>query len=163
MITLNEFLRETREFYHTDLGECQIIRPRIFCRSGVSLSVQAGEYLYSTPRYNHAKFYTEVEVGFPSIRPPNEWEQYFEGEWQKKGFIGTLKRIWSNRKSVFYAIRQIFEGKFIAKRYLKILLSFKDNATRSVYAYIPTKMVEDWINENGGIDMEETFKEVHND
>jgi hypothetical protein len=164
MITLNEFLRETRESHDGVFREYQKTRPRIVCKNGVSLSVQAGEYLYSTPRTNHASFYATVEVGFPSVRPPEEWEPYFDGEWQEKGFIGTLKRIWSKRKSIFWAIKQVFEGKGLGKRYLKMLLSLKDNATTSVYGYIPITIVEDWIEENGGIDEHKTFEqEAQND
>lgn len=38
----------------------------IECKSGLRLSVQAGDFLYCSPRINDADFYTHVEVGFPS-------------------------------------------------------------------------------------------------
>jgi hypothetical protein len=41
--------------------------PPLVCKSGLSLSVQAGEGLYSEPRHM-AGSWTAVEVGFPSRR-----------------------------------------------------------------------------------------------
>lgn len=41
----------------------------IYCYDGFYLSVQAGQFLYSTPRIDHAPF-TAVEVGFPSAPVP---------------------------------------------------------------------------------------------
>ena len=43
--------------------------PRVTCADGFSMSIQAGEYLYSTPRMNLLSGnYAAVEVGFPSAR-----------------------------------------------------------------------------------------------
>lgn len=42
------------------------IRPPITCKDGYELSVQASRGHYCTPRKDRAKFYVEVEVGFPS-------------------------------------------------------------------------------------------------
>ncbi len=39
--------------------------PRIYCKSGLSLSVQASAFTYCSPR-NDLGPYTAVEVGFPS-------------------------------------------------------------------------------------------------
>ncbi len=39
---------------------------RVECADGFSMSVQARETLYCTPRVNNAPSYSEVEVGFPS-------------------------------------------------------------------------------------------------
>lgn len=38
----------------------------VVCSDGFTMSVQARETSYCTPRESNAKFYTEVEVGFPS-------------------------------------------------------------------------------------------------
>lgn len=54
--------------------------PRITAKNGVSLSVQASEDHYCSPRENKGPYY-EVEVGFPSIDPPDSWESYFDGCW----------------------------------------------------------------------------------
>ena len=53
--------------------------PKIECADGTTLSVQASETHYCTPRDNFGP-YTHVEVGFPSVPPPNSWMQYFDGE-----------------------------------------------------------------------------------
>lgn len=52
---------------------------RIECADGFNVSVQAGEYLYSTPRENHGPW-SHVEVGYPSERPEpwDEWRNYVE-------------------------------------------------------------------------------------
>ena len=39
----------------------------IICADGFTMSVQASEYHYSTPRRTDAESYTEVEVGYPWI------------------------------------------------------------------------------------------------
>ena len=41
------------------------ITPRIICKDGFSLSVQASEFTYCSPRDNEGPW-TRVEVGFPS-------------------------------------------------------------------------------------------------
>lgn len=46
------------------------LRRRIECRDGFSMSVQAGEALYCSPRIDDAPTYTAVEVGFPSDPEP---------------------------------------------------------------------------------------------
>lgn len=56
--------------------------PPIKCMDGTTLSVQAGSLLYSTPRTDEGP-YAEVEVGFPSVRPPDSWAPYFDGDWEK--------------------------------------------------------------------------------
>ncbi len=58
--------------------------PRITTVDGESLSVQAGELLYSNPRENRGPWYA-VEVGFPSITPPESWKEYFDGDWEISG------------------------------------------------------------------------------
>ena len=51
--------------------------PRLVLADGVSLSVQASEYSYSSPRDNKGP-YTKVEVGFPSETPPEAWKDFAE-------------------------------------------------------------------------------------
>ena len=43
---------------------------RITCEDGFSMSVQAGEHAYCSPRVNAASRYSEVEVGYPSGPEP---------------------------------------------------------------------------------------------
>jgi hypothetical protein len=54
---------------------------QILCKNGVKLSVQVGEGLYCSPRNNEGPYY-DVEVGFPSIDPPETWGKYFDGDWE---------------------------------------------------------------------------------
>lgn len=44
--------------------------PRIVCASGFTMSVQAHDGAYCSPRANNAPKYSEVEVGFPSAEEP---------------------------------------------------------------------------------------------
>lgn len=60
---LREWLRKT---YDVSRG-IQKTRPRIVCKDGFSMSVQAGLYLYCTPRTDLSSGnYSAVEIGFPS-------------------------------------------------------------------------------------------------
>lgn len=53
--------------------------PRITCKDGFSLSVQAGRGWYCSPRHD-AGPWTEVEIGFPTTTPEpwEEWAKYVE-------------------------------------------------------------------------------------
>ena len=47
-----------------------LVRPRIYCKDGFSISVQGGtEFHYCTPR-KHCNQYIKVELGFPSAADP---------------------------------------------------------------------------------------------
>ena len=63
--------------------------PRIECADGESLSVQASETHYCSPRQNEA-MWTEVEVGFPSKEPPETWREYFDGNWDEGDRTGSV-------------------------------------------------------------------------
>lgn len=55
----------------------------IVCADGATVSIQAGEHIYCTPRNNYGP-YTHVEAGFPSVDPPASWHEYaddLEGRW----------------------------------------------------------------------------------
>jgi hypothetical protein len=57
--------------------------PRMICKDNkLKLSVQSGEHLYSRPRKDGAKTWTHVEVGFPTVSPPESWSKYFDGDWE---------------------------------------------------------------------------------
>jgi len=157
---LSEFIEKTINIEGINGHEYQNIRPRIVCSNGVSLSVQASDGHYCSPRVNGIKNYHNVEVGYPSIRPPISWEKYYDGEWQKPGILGWLKRVWSRRSSIAYGIKSILKyNNSFERKYIKWLLSKKDNATDGVYGYIPVELVEGWIDQNGGIDTSATFQE----
>ena len=42
------------------------LNKKVVCADGFSMSVQANENAYCSPRMNNAMMYIEVEVGFPS-------------------------------------------------------------------------------------------------
>jgi hypothetical protein len=61
---LKEWLKNT---YKVNKFGFQETRPRIVCKDGFSMSVQAGYYLYSIPRIDmKSGNYEAVEIGFPS-------------------------------------------------------------------------------------------------
>ena len=43
---------------------------RVVCADGFSMSVQAHEGSYCSPRASDVEFYESVEIGFPSARDP---------------------------------------------------------------------------------------------
>jgi hypothetical protein len=73
-------------YYH----EKTHIRPRAHCADGISLSIQASEYAYCSPRqrYDHRPwdFYFLVEVGYiwdkdsQPFAPPDIWREYQSGD-----------------------------------------------------------------------------------
>ena len=52
--------------YYDGTYEVQENRPRLYCNDGYSISVQASEFHYCSPRINGAQDYESVELGFPS-------------------------------------------------------------------------------------------------
>tara|TARA_Y100000593_G_scaffold94784_1_gene195982 strand:+ start:1217 stop:1594 length:378 start_codon:yes stop_codon:yes gene_type:complete len=71
----------------TDLSESpQPTRAAIICKDGFTMSVQASNYHYCTPKINDAKGYLEVEIGYPSKREPliDEYAEGF-GLWIEDG------------------------------------------------------------------------------
>lgn len=60
------------------------IKPRINCKDGVSLSVQADEHKYCLPRHDEGPHHA-VEVGYicdaegESMSPPESWAPYADG------------------------------------------------------------------------------------
>ena len=58
---INEFLRN----YRMQCNGIQVVRPRVKCADGYTVSVQAGEYHYCSPRADVDHF-DKVELGYPS-------------------------------------------------------------------------------------------------
>jgi hypothetical protein len=73
-MNLNEYLMRCRDEKGLGLPDHEgykstfPLAPRIVCRDGFSLSVQATHGAYCSPRRNLGPWY-EVEVGFPSAQP----------------------------------------------------------------------------------------------
>lgn len=70
-------------------GEIRKVVPRIVCRDGVSLSVQASKYAYCSPRDDNGDWF-RFEVGFPSIELPESWREYADQESMKDGVFGYV-------------------------------------------------------------------------
>ncbi len=51
----------------TDGYAFQDVRPAAKCKDGTTISIQASETHYSTPRQNGLDYYTTVELGYPSV------------------------------------------------------------------------------------------------
>jgi len=62
-----------------DLSEApKEARAAVVCKDGFTMSVQASNYHYCTPRINDAEGYLEVEIGYPRQREPLI-DEYVEG------------------------------------------------------------------------------------
>lgn len=59
---INEFLRK----YRMQHNGIQVVRPRVKCADGYTVSVQAGDACYSSPREDDANHFDKVELGYPS-------------------------------------------------------------------------------------------------
>ena len=53
------------------------LNEKIICKDGFTMSVQANEGAYCSPRVDNAERYVAVEVGYPSVREPllMEWAE----------------------------------------------------------------------------------------
>lgn len=79
-------------YYHGNTS----VRPRVHCADGVSLSIQASEYAYCSPRQRLQRpwgFYGLVEVAFiynkdsKTFPPPDIWRQYQDGTRQVWAYV----------------------------------------------------------------------------
>lgn len=67
MDKINEYLKKTRSVKtYSDGTVYELNRPGLHCKDGFSVSVQASEFHYCTPRINGANRYETVELGFPN-------------------------------------------------------------------------------------------------
>ena len=64
-MTINQFLKKYRKVKQLVPGMTSSYTPHVVCNDGFTMSIQAGQSLYSTPK-DDAKRYKAVEVGFPS-------------------------------------------------------------------------------------------------
>lgn len=44
----------------------EMVRPRVTCKDGFSISIQANKFAYCSPREDNAKNYSSVELGYPN-------------------------------------------------------------------------------------------------
>ena len=114
---------------------------RVICNDGYSVSVQASETHYCSPRTKYATW-NEVECGYPTGRPPESWFEY--GEDLKYGNIADdFKMIW------FWVIRKKWRT---AKRYTYLFFTrlFGRMWSETIYPYIPVELVREYIEMHGG-------------
>jgi len=86
-VNIEEFLHQTCNV--EDMGKgyhMQRTRPRVYCKDGFSVSMQAGEGIYCQPRRDGDLCYYMVELGYPSAPMP-EIEDRAEDK-------GTLETVW---------------------------------------------------------------------
>ena len=67
-MTVKDWLAKSIETnaYYDGACEIQANRPRLYCNDGYSISVQASEFHYCSPRLNGLQDYKSVELGYPS-------------------------------------------------------------------------------------------------
>lgn len=121
---LNYWLKETIRIISLASG-CyfQDRRPRIVCNDGYSVSVQADQYTYCTPRYT--QWQNENGWQVMSIKNNFETDRYTPYESVELGFPSEADEL----------INSFAEG---------------DDYTNTVYGYVPVKIVEQLIEKHGG-------------
>ena len=98
--------------------------PHVRTYSGLTLSVQAGNGLYSEPRAFDAEFYSEVEIGFPNrvVEDLKEYAEMGMGNYLEDGVLDDDDECYA-----------------------------KDSYLRTVYPYTPIDLAVKVINDNGGM------------
>lgn len=85
---INQYLLSTVRVLNTSCGKSQGLRPPVKCADDFTVSVQASESHYCTPRQDGVVAYTEVEMAFPNMDIPEYLEvdghnihigQYYDG------------------------------------------------------------------------------------
>ena len=80
-MTTNEFLNESykanrhrvmlrAKTFDRSINEMTFIRPRVVCKDGFTISIQASFAHYSNPRLTIPGHYKEVELGYPTEAEP---------------------------------------------------------------------------------------------
>lgn len=140
-----------------------MVVPRIYCMDGESVSIQAGDCMYCTPRENFSGWF-KVEAGYPSCVPPIEWEKYAE-RWE-----ATLHaRIQEFFQGIKFAIdadvkygkegsklQRFIGGLFVGLRREFTILIRKPPCS-TIYAYMPVELVKQFITAHGGEDTKKCF------
>lgn len=155
-MNIQEFMKTTYKTVDIDRPDFHYsytkIRPFLWCKDGNGVSVQGSENHYSSPRMNGYQF-SKFECGYPTVRPPENWRKYSEQDWNDLGFVGKIKRAWSQITKAFGSWKS---NKWTFKNYLRN--TFTDSACDTIYPYIPIKLVQEFIDIHGGIDEVKTFE-----
>lgn len=124
-MTLDEFIRETyfnRPYQQDKCFGNYIIRPRVICNDGFSISIQGSEFHYCSPRYT-CESYSEFELGYPSKLQP-ELKEYAETP---------------NRKSTIFAYVPHDVVESIIEKHGGIN---RDKTYRKANSYVPKKEIK---------------------
>lgn len=165
MQELLDFIANTVKWYEwedNNLLPMQKIRPVIRCKDGESVSIQASETHYCSPRESGLRRYGTVEAGFPSVTPPDSWRKYAE-DWERIGLRCMLKDIWrSTGRQLWrkYVLRK--EHAWVSMFLVKVawLKFIKPAGTQTIYGYMPIKTAYEFIEAHGGIDLVATFTDL---
>ena len=76
-MNINEFIQKHRTIRDRMTYEIDSLTPHVMCQDGFTMSVQAGQNLYSNPK-DVADSYETVEVGYPS-EDESSLEDYADG------------------------------------------------------------------------------------
>lgn len=122
-------MRDTLDFItETSVAQRESVEECIVCADGATISVQASNGHYCSPRNDAGPWY-EVEVGFPSVKPPESWKPYAE-EWKRSVKLFTF--------SIPFFNKEVSISRYV------------DNQKSTVYAYVPVSLVRDFIYLHGG-------------
>ena len=158
MNEIQKFLQDTTEvkvhtFSDGEKWSSQPTRPWIYCKDGEGVSIQASEGSYCSPRINGANNYYEIEAGFPSVVPPMSWKGYAE-EWEVPAWE-SIKSVWRQVIKPFVKDERPFWKRTLFRIYWKQL--WNPAPTQTIYAWMPVKIAQEFIDAHGGIDWDKTF------
>lgn len=136
---------------------------RLYCMDGESVSIQASEYMYCTPRENYPGW-DKVEAGYPSCIPPLTWKEFSE-QWDIN-LHDRIQRFFHGAKFAIDAdvkygkegskLRRFLNGFFRGfKREFNILMI--KQPCNTIYAYMPVELVKQFITAHGGEDTKKCF------
>ncbi len=169
MFDFNEYRKEciTKMAAEEILAFCPPI-PVIECVDGLTLSVQASSTHYSSPRSYYGP-HSQVEVGFPSERIPEimEWvDCYIDEEdtfYKLKYFLLFTADAWLTNKVASAQIRMMSLGRlfqywawpqWVRLRFFRVVQCVQV-PERQVYGYVPVEIVNQVVNDHGGIKRED--------
>ncbi|KKM95293.1 hypothetical protein LCGC14_1189690 [marine sediment metagenome] len=130
--------------------------PRIICNDGASVSIQASETSYCTPRSDYAPW-GAVEAGFPNVIPPDSWAEYAE-QWHSENLFadvrGDLHMAWFSLRSRKFRMSMSVKH-WIRSAWLRIQ---RLKPTDTVYGWLPVELVKEFIDVHGGENLEKCWE-----
>lgn len=129
---LNEWLKDTIEIEETVTKPYQMKRPRVFCKDGYSVSIQASEYHYCEPNYSQI--------------PPKK-----NGRWLIYSGTWFLPEEFFSPDYIPYKAVELdypSEGDELINEFA--VGDYYTNYTNIVYAHVPVEVVEQLIEKHGG-------------